>query len=329
MEREKTRQLLSLSLDVRDTGKLVASLAQLRGLARLPCVVRVGLAVALGLQEGLDEWLKSHGPVAVAVLLLEQLLLADQILLSGCRDGKHADVDNESVSVLLGRGVVVRGTAVPQNKVTRLSVDLDPFVASVSQPLKTGLLEEVHLVCPSEVAGLVPENVVVLLADLVAALQDQKTTVLGAVGQEVDKALDAAQTATLGVLILVRPCAVSRQILAVGERDVDGIEGADKIGVLVEVGKCVDDCGLGADSPCERFVRSTVCLKETLLVDDGKALFTDGRRVVALVTESEALEPVFDVLGVLEGLFLLNNSLDYTVSIAGKVFCRSISTRRD
>jgi len=82
MEREKTRQLQSLSLDVRDTSKLVASLAQLWGLARLPCVVRVGLAVALRLQEGLDEWLESHGPVAVTVLLLEQFLLADQILLS-------------------------------------------------------------------------------------------------------------------------------------------------------------------------------------------------------------------------------------------------------
>jgi len=97
-------------------------------------------------------------------------------------------------------------------------------VASVSQPLKTGLLEEVHLVGPSEVASLVSENVVVLLADLVATLENQKTTVLGAVGQEVDKALDATQTATLRVLILVRPCTVSGQILTVGERDVDSIE---------------------------------------------------------------------------------------------------------
>jgi hypothetical protein len=329
MEREKTKQLLSLSLDVRNTSKLVASLAQLWGLARLPCVVRVGLAVALRLQECLDEWLKSHGPMAVTVLLLEELLLADQVLLGCCRDWQHADVDNESVGVLLGRGVVVRGAGVPKNKITGLGVNLDPLVASVGQPLKTSLLEQVHLVCPSEVASLVSENVVVLLADLVATLQDQKTAVLGTVRHEVDKALDAAQTATLGVLILVRPCAVGRQILAVGERDIDGIEGADKIGVLVEVGKCVDDGGLGADSPCERFVSSAVCLEETLLMDDGKALFADGRRVVALVAESETLEPVLDVLGVLEGLFLLNNSLDYTVSIAGKVFCKSISTRRD
>lgn len=55
------------------------------------------------------------------------------------------------------------------------------------------------------------------------------------------------------------------------------------------------------------------------MVDDGQALFADGRRVVTLVAESEALEPVLDVVGVLESLLLLEDSLDYTVSIAGKV----------
>jgi len=60
-------------------------------------------------------------------------------------------------------------------------------------------------------------------------------------------------------------------------------------------------------------------LEETLLVDDGQALFADGRRVVTLVAESEALEPVLDVVGVFESLLLLEDSLDYTVSIAGKV----------
>jgi hypothetical protein len=217
MEREKTKQLPSLSLDVRDTSKLVSSLAQLRCLAGLPCVVRVGLAVALRLQEGLDEGLKSHGPMAVTVLILEDFLLALQVLLSCCRDWQHADVDNESVGVGLGRGVVVRGARVPKDEITRCSVNLDPLVASIGQPLETSLLEQVHLVGPSEVTGLVSENVVVLLADLVATLEDKKTAIVGTVGQEVDKALDAAQTAALRVLILVRPCSVGGQVLAVGE----------------------------------------------------------------------------------------------------------------
>jgi hypothetical protein len=325
-ESEKTRQLLSLSLDVRNTSKLVASLAQLRCLAGLPCVERVGLAVALGLQEGLDEGLKSHGPMAVTVLLLEQFLLANQILLSCCCDWQHADVDNESVGVGLGRGVVVRGARIPENEITGCSVDLDPLVASVGQPLKTSLLEQVHLICPSEVAVLVSEDIVVLLADLVTTLEDQKTTVLGAVGQEVDKALDTAQTATLRVLILVRPCSVGGQILTVGKRDVDSIERADKVRILVKVGKGVDDGGLRANIPCERFVSGAVCLEKTLLVDDGQAFFADGRRVIALVAESKALKPVLDVVGVLDGLFLLEDSLDYTVSITGKVLDRKIST---
>jgi hypothetical protein len=323
---EKTRQLLSLSLDVRNTSKLVASLTQLRCLAGLPCVERIGLAVALGLQEGLDERLESHGPMAVTVLVLEDFLLALQVLLSCCGDWQHADVDNESVGVGLGRGVVVRGARIPKDEITRGSVNLDPLVASVGQPLETSLLEQVHLVGPSEVAVLVSEDIVVLLADLVATLEDQKATVLGAVGQEVDEALDTAQTATLRVLILVRPCSVGGQILTVGKRDVDSIERTDEIGILVKVGKDIDDGGLGADIPCERFVGGAVCLDKTLLVNDGQAFFADGRRIIALVAESETLEPILDVVGVLEGLFLLENSLDYTVSVAGKVLDRKIST---
>jgi hypothetical protein len=73
-------------------------------------------------------------------------------------------------------------------------------------------------------------------------------------------------------------------------------------------------------------VSGTVCLEETLLVDDGQAFFADGRRVIALVAESKALKPVLDVVGVLDGLFLLEDSLDYTVSITGKVLDRKIST---
>jgi hypothetical protein len=90
------------------------------------------------------------------------------------------------------------------------------------------------------------------------------------------------------------------------------------------VGKCVNDGGLLADVPCERLVSGTVCLEETLLVDDGQAFFADGRGVIALVAESETLKPVLDVVGVLESLFLLKNSLDYTVSIAGKVLNKKL-----
>jgi hypothetical protein len=63
-------------------------------------------------------------------------------------------------------------------------------------------------------------------------------------------------------------------------------------------------------------------LEETLLVDDGQAFFADGRRVIALVAESETFKPVLDIIGVLDGLLLLEDSLDYTVSITGKVLDR-------
>lgn len=72
------------SLDVWDTSQLVSCLTELWCLARFPCVVRVRLAITNRLQEGLDEGLESHGPVAVTVLCLEKCLLADQVFLSCC-----------------------------------------------------------------------------------------------------------------------------------------------------------------------------------------------------------------------------------------------------
>lgn len=316
---QKLLSSLSFSLDVWNTSQLVASLAKLWWLARLPCVERIRLAVTHGRQVLLDERLKSHGPVAVTMLLLEQLLLELEIILGCCRDWQHADVDNKSVSVLLGRSVVVRSARIPQNDITRLGIDLDPFVTSVSQPLETSLLEQVDLVCPSEATFLVSENVVVLLADLVATLQDEETTILRTVGQEVDETLNATQTSTLRILILVRPGTVGGKILTVGKRYVDGIERADQILSVIEFFENINDSWFRADAPCERFVSSTVCLNKTLLVNNREALFANSRGVIPLVAESKTLEPVFDVLGVFESLFLFEDILDYTVAITGKI----------
>jgi hypothetical protein len=118
----------------------------------------------------------------------------------------------------------VEQATLTKNEVTRLSVDLDPFITSIGQPLETSLLEQVHLVCPSEFTMFVSEDIVVLLTDLVTSLQDQEATIFRAVGQEVDETLYAAQTTTFRVLILVRPGSIGGKILTVGERHIDGIE---------------------------------------------------------------------------------------------------------
>ena len=44
-----------------------------------------------------------------------------------------------------------------------------------------------------------------LLGDSVSALADDKTAVLGSVGQKVNQALQAAETRLKGILVLVRP----------------------------------------------------------------------------------------------------------------------------
>jgi len=60
-------------------------------------------------------------------------------------------------------------------------------------------------------------------------------------------------------------------------------------------------------------------------VNDWQAHLTDGRRIVTLVTKTEALEPCLDVVCVSECLFLFDNILDYTETVTSKVCCDRIS----
>lgn len=87
------------------------------------------------------------------------------------------------------------------------------------------------------------------------SLADDKSTVLGSVGEEVDKTLKTAEAGLEGVLVLVSPGLVGLEIFAVGEGEVDGVEADNKILRLVDLFECADNAGLLADCPSPLFVR--------------------------------------------------------------------------
>lgn len=94
------------------------------------------------------------------------------------------------------------------------------------------------------------------LREEVSALADDQSTVLGTVGQKVDKALEAAEARLKRILILVGPWLVGLEIFAVGERDVDAVEADDKVLSAVNLLESANDTGLLANAPSPRLVRS-------------------------------------------------------------------------
>jgi hypothetical protein len=96
-----------------------------------------------------------------------------------------------------------------------------------------------------------------LLGEKVSALADDQSTVLGTVGQKVDKALEAAEARLLGVLILVGPRLVRLEIFAVGEGEIDSVEADDEVLSGVDLLESANDTRLLANIPSPRLVRCT------------------------------------------------------------------------
>jgi hypothetical protein len=120
-------------------------------------------------------------------------------------------------------------------------------------------------------------------------------------------------------LILVSPCLVGREILSVCQRDVDSVKRSQEILGTKELGEDVDNCRLRSHAPSKVLVRGTVCLNETLLVDDGKTFFLDSRRVVSVVSQVERLEPLVDLVDVLVASLDGKHALDDGVAISVQV----------
>lgn len=90
-----------------------------------------------------------------------------------------------------------------------------------------------------------------------SALANDQSTVLRAVGQKVDKALQAAEARLFRILVLVGPGLVGLEIFAVGEGDVDGVEADDEVLSVVDLLESTNDTRLLANIPSPRLVRGT------------------------------------------------------------------------
>lgn len=86
---------------------------------------------------------------------------------------------------------------------TSRGLDLDEFHALVLKPLEPFIGERVHLIGPRPWSLLMRHRLVVLFRDQVSALGDDEATVVRAVRQEVDEALEATETWPVGVLVLL------------------------------------------------------------------------------------------------------------------------------
>lgn len=103
------------------------------------------------------------------------------------------------------------------------------LIAALLQPRQPRVLVPVPLVRPLPNPLLVSERVVVFFRDLVAASHDDETSVVGSVLVEVDEPLEAAETGSFGVLVLVGPSLVWGRVFSVGPLDVDDVKGDNEV----------------------------------------------------------------------------------------------------
>lgn len=247
------------------------------------------------------------------------MLLAHQIVLRGILDGHVARVDAEPGVLALGGHVVVRCPRIPDEQITGLGADLDPFAPFVGQPLHAGVGEAIPLRVPGW-DGFFPGHLPVeLLAEDVGTFADNQAAVVRAVGEHVDQALHDPESRLARVLVLVRPGLVGWEIGAVREAEVDGVEGDDQVFVVVDLLEGGHDRRLGAHFPHEVLVCDSVVETHALLVDDGQLVLGDGGLVGAVEAELEVFQVGEHVVGVLADPLGGDGAFDHGEAIAGHV----------
>lgn len=125
-----------------------------------------------------------------------------------------------------------------------------------------------------------------LLADQVASFAHNQPSIVRPVGQKIDQPLETSKSWAGTVLILVRPWLVFLEIFTVGEAQVHRIEGHDQVFRLVDLFKNPNHAWLSANGPGECLMRKAISCAHALLVDDRQVLLEDGRRIVAIESES-------------------------------------------
>ena len=198
-----------MSLDIRNACKLECPLAKIDSINWLEAIAGTFLTITFS---NVGTSVLCIRPVSSSQSLLKCLLLALQVLLRGIRDGHIASVNTETGCLTLRAEIVVRGARVPDEKVTGLSTDFLPLAAVVFEPLQSSLGKSKPFGCPGGNALFVGHFPVKLFGEEMGAGADNETTVIGTVGEEVDQALKAAEAGLGGVLVLVWPWLVGREV---------------------------------------------------------------------------------------------------------------------
>lgn len=145
---------------------------------------------------------------------LKSIPLPLQILLARVRDRHIARVYREPRLARLGAEVVVRRARVPDEQVAGLGADFEPLAALFLEPLHAGGGEAVPFGRPGGDAWLGGHFLVELGGEEVCARADDEAAVVGAVGEEVDEALETAEVGLCWVLVLVWPGLVGWEVCA-------------------------------------------------------------------------------------------------------------------
>jgi hypothetical protein len=198
-----------LSLDIRNTCKFECPLIENDFIHWLKTIAGTFLAITFS---NIGTSMLCVGPVSSSQSPLERLLLAQQILLGGVCHGHIASVDTEPWGFSLRAEVIVRGARVPDEEVTRLRTDFLPLAAVVLEPLHSSFGVSVPFGCPGGNAFFVGHITVEFLGEEMSTRADNEATVIWAVGEEVDQALQATEAGLGRVLVLVWPWFVGREV---------------------------------------------------------------------------------------------------------------------
>lgn len=121
------------------------------------------------------------------------------------------------------------------------------------------------------------------------ALAHNKTTIVRAVGEEVNETLETTESRPVRILVLVGPGLIGGEICAVGEAVVDSVERDDEVFISINFLEGVDNARLAADGPYEVLVTGAVGEKHALFIDQGKVLGVDRRWVITVVTKTAGM----------------------------------------
>lgn len=217
-----------------------------------------------GLNDGQSNLTKSFS----VALTLKSISFPDQIFLRSTLDGHKASIDSKSILSSFRGNVVMRDSAIPNDKIARVGANLDPLETFVVEPLHAILSETIPFRCPGRNALLVLHVFMELGGQTVTASANNKTTIIRTTRIQINKALKTSEARLRGILILMWPWFVLWQVLSVGKPHVYNIERYDQIGIIINLLERFNDTRLAPNIPDPLLMSNTVVKNHPFFIDN-------------------------------------------------------------